>query len=85
MGGELASDSKTRMPSRTCTVQPGGALGKIQTLLGETSWTRVWEESAEAIVATRAGESRKERRAEGVSANLSRTQRTCRKTWNSGA
>lgn len=65
MGGELASNSETRRPSRTCQVEPGGTGGKIQSLLGETSWMRVREESAEAIVARKPGESWEERRAEG--------------------
>jgi len=69
MAGGRASWRATAKPKshQASEVEPDGARGKNRHLLGEISGVRAPEKSAEAIVVRIAGETRKERRAEGGS------------------
>ena len=62
----VLGNAKSKNPSRAHQVEPVGTGGKLTHLPGETSGPRGQEESAEAVVAKKAGESRTERRAEGT-------------------
>jgi len=62
---------QTRSPKliKTQHVEPDGMRGKFRFLPGEISCARAQEKSAEAVVAMRAAETRKERRAEGTTSS----------------
>ena len=65
--GELACNSEAPKSSETYQVEPDGAEGEILHLTwGDLRRQKRKEKSAEAVVVRIAGESRKERRAEGA-------------------
>ena len=60
----VLGNAKSNRHRKTYTVEPGGTGREYMFLLGETWCARAGQESAEAVVARRPGESRAERRAE---------------------